>query len=150
MCLLVGAGLLVRSFARLQARSLGFRTDNVLTGLLILPPNRYAGLEQNVSFLEALVERLRAWPGVEAVGLVNTLPLTGMNARRPFQAPGIADRDQGLADVSCSLERSIATTGKRVARIDRASRGVSMRAMIPVPPHCSILGRACSKSPGVT
>jgi len=94
VCLLVAAGLLVRSFARLQSRSLGFRPENVLTGLLILPPDRYGELEHNVAFLEALVARLHAGPGVEAAGLVSTLPLTGMNARRPFQAPGLADRDQ--------------------------------------------------------
>ncbi|PYQ41032.1 MAG: hypothetical protein DMF77_17070, partial [Acidobacteria bacterium] len=110
VCLLVGAGLLVRSFARLQARALGFRTENVLTGLLTLPPNRYGGLEQNVAFLEALGARLRAWPGVEAVGLVNALPLTGMNARRPFQVPGLADRDQ-VADFRIATPQYFSAMG---------------------------------------
>jgi putative ABC transport system permease protein len=110
VCLLVEAGLLVRSFARLQERSLGFRTDGVLTGVVVLPPNRYPGLEQAVAFLEPLVERLRATPGVEAAGLVSTLPLTGMNARRPYQALGLPDRDQ-VADFRVATPQYVSAMG---------------------------------------
>jgi putative ABC transport system permease protein len=94
VCLLVGALLLVRSFARLQQRALGFATEHVLTGIVTLPAHRYAGLETSAPFLQMLAERLQATPGVESAGLVSTLPLTGMNARRPYQAPGRPDRDQ--------------------------------------------------------
>src|SRR5207245_8594048 len=78
----------------LQTRSLGFGTQRILTAVLVLPANRYPGLPQSVSFLEQLMDRLRARPGVEAVGLVNTLPLTGMNARRPYQVPGRPECEQ--------------------------------------------------------
>jgi putative ABC transport system permease protein len=88
VALLVGAGLLVRSFARLQSRSFGFRTDGVITAQLQLPGDRYPGTERSAAFLHQLVTGIAALPGVEAAAAVNTLPLTGFNALRPHQLPG--------------------------------------------------------------
>ena len=115
VCLLVGAGLLVRSFSRLQARSFGFRTERVLTALLSLPPDRYPGLPQSVSFLEQLLDRLRAQPGVEAVGVVNALPLTGQNARRPYEVPGRGERNQ-VADFRVVTPEYFAAMGIPLTR----------------------------------
>jgi putative ABC transport system permease protein len=64
LALLVGAGLLVRSFWRLQQVDLGFKTDNLLTLRLTLPRSRYTDGAQAVSFFERLQERLAALPGV--------------------------------------------------------------------------------------
>lgn len=86
--LLIGAGLLVRSYARLQARSFGFRTDGVVTAQLQLPRDRYRTTEQSAAFLNQLVAGVAALPGVEAAAMVNTLPLTGSNALRPHNLPG--------------------------------------------------------------
>ena len=86
--LLVGAGLLVRSFSRLQQRSFGFETDNVITAQLVLPRDRYASAEQTGGFLDQLVENVAALPGVASAAAVNTLPLTGFNALRPYHLPG--------------------------------------------------------------
>jgi len=86
--LLVGAGLLVRSFARLQERSFGFRTDDVVTAQLLLPRDRYASAQQSGAFLDQLVASVSALPGVESAAAVNTLPLTGFNALRPYHLPG--------------------------------------------------------------
>ena len=86
--LLVGAGLLVRSFSRLQQRSFGFETDNVITAQLVLPRDRYASAEQTGGFLDQLVENVAALPGVASAAAVNTLPLTGFNALRPYNLPG--------------------------------------------------------------
>ena len=115
VCLLVGAGLLARSFARLQARPLGLSTEGVLTAQLVLPPNRYAGLPQTAAFLEQLLERVRAWPGVDAAGLVNAMPLTGYNARRPYQLAGATDRDQ-VADFRVVTPQYFAAMGIRVTK----------------------------------
>jgi putative ABC transport system permease protein len=86
--LLVGAGLLVRSFSRLQQRSFGFETQSVVTAQLVLPRDRYASAEQTGGFLDRLVENVAALPGVAAAAAVNTLPLTGFNALRPYNLPG--------------------------------------------------------------
>jgi putative ABC transport system permease protein len=86
--LLVGAGLLVRSFMSLQNRSFGFQTDQVVTAQLVLPRDRFATPAQSVGFLEQLVSNLAALPGVDAAAVINTLPLTGFNAMRPYNLPG--------------------------------------------------------------
>ena len=86
--LLVGAGLLVRSFSRLQQRSFGFETQSVVTAQLVLPRDRYASAEQTGGFLDRLVENVAALPGVASAAAVNTLPLTGFNALRPYNLPG--------------------------------------------------------------
>jgi len=86
--LLVGSGLLIRSFLRLQGQSLGFQTDHVMTFVLTFAPNRYSGLPKAASFLEEMVTRIRSVPGVESAASISTLPLTGMDARRPYVNPG--------------------------------------------------------------
>jgi putative ABC transport system permease protein len=96
LMLLVSAGLLVRSFARLQKIDTGFNTENVLTMVLRLPGGKYKEDAQVVNFFRQATERVRALPGVRAVGMVNFLPLygglgsaTGFTvAGRPAPAPG--------------------------------------------------------------
>jgi putative ABC transport system permease protein len=86
--LLVGAGLLLRSFARLHSRSFGFETADIVTAQLLLPRDRYSSPAQSAAFLSRLVAEVSAVPGAEAVAAVNTLPLTGSNALRPHHLPG--------------------------------------------------------------
>ena len=76
LVLLVGAGLMIRSFERLQSVDPGFDPDNVVTFLLPLSQNRYPDSEQQRVFIDAVVERARGLPGVHQVGAVSTLPLT--------------------------------------------------------------------------
>jgi putative ABC transport system permease protein len=94
VALLVGAGLLMRSFARVQSQSFGFSTERVVTAQLQLPRDRYPGPAQSAAFLQQLVTDLATLPGVEAAAAVNTLPLTGFNALRPYQLPGVAPEDK--------------------------------------------------------
>ncbi|HWP41819.1 MAG TPA: FtsX-like permease family protein, partial [Blastocatellia bacterium] len=70
LLLLVGAGLLLKSFQRLISVNPGFQTDNILTLSLSLPDKKYGTAEQSVRFFESLVERVRGLPGVEAAGLI--------------------------------------------------------------------------------
>jgi putative ABC transport system permease protein len=86
--LLVGAGLLIRSFVRLQDRSFGFRTEDVMTAQLVLPRDRFATPAETGQFLNQLLSGIAALPGVESTGVINTLPLTGFNALRPYNRPG--------------------------------------------------------------
>ena len=86
--LLVGAGLLIRSFSRLQQRSFGFETNGVVTAQLLLPRDRYASAQQSGAFLDQLVANVSALPSVASAAAVNTLALTGSNALRPHGLPG--------------------------------------------------------------
>jgi predicted permease len=73
---LVSAGLLLRSFVRLQQIPLGFETENVLSARVILPRTRYAKLEQRSQFYQQLLDRIRALPGVHTAAGISFLPLT--------------------------------------------------------------------------
>ncbi len=86
--LLIGAGLLTRSLAHLQQVNPGFDATNVLTARLDLPFGKYAPPEQAASFWSQLQERLASLPGVEAVGMVTELPLSGQPNDVPFTVEG--------------------------------------------------------------
>lgn len=75
--LLIGAGLLGRTMTSLMAVDLGFKPENVISGRISLPPNAYPTLEAWTQFHQHLAERLRALPGVTAVGLNTSVPLEG-------------------------------------------------------------------------
>jgi predicted permease len=75
--LLVGAGLLIESYQRLRTTDLGVPLDNVLTMHVSLPEARYKKAEEQVAFLEQLIGRVRALPGVQSAGLVSTPPGQG-------------------------------------------------------------------------
>ena len=75
--LLIGAGLLLKSFVRLRGADVGCVTDNVLTLNYSLPAQKYASPEKMNAFNESLVEKLRAMPGVRGVALGSTLPGEG-------------------------------------------------------------------------
>ena len=75
--LLVGAGLLIKSFMRLRDVSPGFNPDNVLTARVALLPAKYPQGEPRVQLLRQVVEHLTAVPGVQSAGAVLSLPLGG-------------------------------------------------------------------------
>ena len=77
LMLLVGAGLLIKSFARLQAVKPGFSTENVLTAQIGLPSLRYADPAARRAFWTRLVDKARALPGVTAAGLTTNVPFNG-------------------------------------------------------------------------
>ena len=72
--LLLGAGLLTRSFTNLMSINPGFETRNVLTLRIELPRSSYPKPEQTAQFYTSLLQRLRDTPGVEAVGAINHAP----------------------------------------------------------------------------
>jgi putative ABC transport system permease protein len=78
--LLVGAGLLTRSFIRLTEVNPGFRTDNTFTTLLAIPRSKYQDDRQVAAFTDRLLEQVASIPEVASAGLVNRLPLGGVGA----------------------------------------------------------------------
>ena len=75
--LLIAAGLLLKSFLRLRTTDIGCAIDNVLTIGYSLPAKKYDSSEKKNAFNEALLERVRALPGVRAAGLASFVPGTG-------------------------------------------------------------------------
>jgi predicted permease len=74
--LLVGAGLLARSFAQLRSVDVGFDPAHTQTFSVKLPGTRYAKTGQRARFVETLLDRVRSRPGVESAGAVFGLPMT--------------------------------------------------------------------------
>src|SRR5438874_4215621 len=75
MTLLVGGGLMLQSFNRLQHVDLGFRPDGLLTMKMILPASKYSEYRQRVAFVDQLLERIKNLPGVVSAGTTTNIPL---------------------------------------------------------------------------
>jgi putative ABC transport system permease protein len=90
LALLVAAGVLVNSFLRLQAVNAGFDARNVLVVRLSLPRARYPDRAAATAFFDALRPALSSLPGVDSVGVVSALPLSGVSATIPFTIEGRA------------------------------------------------------------
>jgi putative ABC transport system permease protein len=97
--LLVGAGLLLRSFQRLTSVDPGFRTENLLTMRMVLPFPRYSKPQDRRKFYDEVLRRIKEVPSVENAGMISFLPLSfsGMNfsftvedqpAQRDMALPG--------------------------------------------------------------
>jgi putative ABC transport system permease protein len=76
LVLLIGAGLMLKSFYRLQGVDPGFNPDGVLTMRMLLPFETYQKPAQRSAFYRQAMERIRAAPGVEAVSATSRIPLT--------------------------------------------------------------------------
>jgi len=88
LILLVGAGLMIRSFLQLQNVNPGFDPSNVLTVRIDLPRTKYDTPEKAGTFFEELRSRIAELPGVEAVGSVTELPMSGQLNDVPFTIEG--------------------------------------------------------------
>lgn len=88
LVLLIGAGLMIKSFASLLKTDLGFQAQNVLTFEVDLPNSSYPDQPRAASFYDSLVTRLKSLPGVRAVGGVTMLPLGGDNRIYSFRIEG--------------------------------------------------------------
>jgi putative ABC transport system permease protein len=86
--LLVGAGLMLRSFGSLRGVNPGFDARNVLTARLTIPTRRYPDETKRIQFFANLVSRVSALPGVESAGAVSYLPLAGPGAGTNFSIVG--------------------------------------------------------------
>ncbi len=93
LVLLVGAGLLLSSLARLLAVAPGFDARDVLTMEVVLPPARYPDDAAKAAFYRALAARAAALPGVESAGGISHLPLSGSNSTDSYLVEGFAPAD---------------------------------------------------------
>ena len=85
--LLIGAGLLIRSYERLRSTDVGAITDNVLTMRIALPSARYNTPESRANFYDALLTRVRALPGVETATFGMLVPGQGYGGDWGFTVP---------------------------------------------------------------
>src|SRR5262249_17428882 len=88
LVLLVGAGLLIRSFLRLQGVETGFNSRNVLTMRVALPGARYNDDAKRIDFFARALERMRTLPGVESAGPINVTPFLGLGSTPGFDIEG--------------------------------------------------------------
>src|SRR5215208_1356252 len=95
LVLLVGAGLLVRSFLRLQRVETGLRPEGVLTMRVSLPAARYDTAEKSAPFFREVLARVSALPGVESAGVINMLPLQRFGNNGEIQVEGRAPLPPG-------------------------------------------------------
>jgi putative ABC transport system permease protein len=78
LVLLVGAGLLVKSLNRLQSVNPGFNAQNLLTVRVTLPLAKYDAEQKRIDFFQQALAQMKALPGVQSVGAINTAPFTGL------------------------------------------------------------------------
>jgi putative ABC transport system permease protein len=88
LVLLVGSGLLLRSFWQLSDVETGFSAEGVLTADLHLPASHYPEDPEKAAYYRRLGEHLAALPGVEAAGFINHLPLSGADANGRMEVEG--------------------------------------------------------------
>jgi len=88
LVLLSGAGLMVRSFLRLENTSLGFNPDHVLTMELSLPESKYREGEQRKVKIQQIIDRFDVLPGVKSAGATTLLPLAGDNFNSAIEIEG--------------------------------------------------------------
>ncbi len=95
LVLLIGAGLLIRSFWRLQMASPGFNPDNVLTAQIVLSGSSYEDQDARLAFYYRLLEQLQSVPGVQTACMINPLPVTGTGWQTRFMIEGRPRPDPG-------------------------------------------------------
>ncbi len=96
LVLLIGAGLLIKSFATLRAVDPGFNPTGVTTLNLNLPPARYMQPERRMAFIQQVTEKLQALPGIQAAATAAYSPLNENYNGRIFIIEGRPETPQGL------------------------------------------------------
>jgi putative ABC transport system permease protein len=88
LVLLIGAGLMIRSLWELRKVQPGFDSQNVLTMTVPLPRNRYSSPAGQINFFQDVLARIRALPGIDSAGVIDSLPLSGGGSHQPFSIEG--------------------------------------------------------------
>ncbi len=88
LVLLVGAGLFLRSLAALENVNPGFQPNGVITASLSLPPTRYPDIAKRTAFFRAVLDNLKAMPGVSVAAAGMPVPFSGMSGSASFGIEG--------------------------------------------------------------
>ena len=88
LILLVGAGLMIRSFQELHGVNPGFDSHNVITMTAMVSRAKFPDPAQQVRFFEQVLQRVRALPGVESAGVVDDIPLDNGGSHQPVAIEG--------------------------------------------------------------
>lgn len=88
LVLLIGAGLMIKSFNNLVAVDPGFRSEGVMTAAIALPGAKYPEPAMRAGFIERAVAGIQQLPGVITAGAVTALPMTGQNSTASFRVEG--------------------------------------------------------------
>jgi putative ABC transport system permease protein len=88
LILLVGAGLMIRSFQQLHGVNPGFDSHNVITMTAMVSRAKFHEPAQQVRFFEQVLQRVRTLPGVEAAGVVDDIPLDNQGSHQPIAIEG--------------------------------------------------------------
>jgi putative ABC transport system permease protein len=131
LVLLVGAGLLLKSFVRLREINPGFKPEPVLTYSVALPTAQYGTPAEQTRFFQQLLTQTASAPGVNATGAIFPLPFSGDNARGNFEIEG-QPANQG--DAPSALSYIISPDYLRALDIPlRKGRGFSERDTASAP-----------------
>ena len=95
LMLLIGAGLMIKSFSRLQQMNLGFNPDNVLAVNLELPDSTYSKDHQRTAFFQEALVRVESLPGVTSAAATSGLPLTASFSGSDFRIEGRPEPEAG-------------------------------------------------------
>ncbi len=106
--LLTTAGLMMKTFVRLQEVSPGFNPDRLLTMMITLPEAKYANDQQTARFYEELIESVRSLPGVKDAGAANMIPFAGANSTASLRIEGKPEPKPGEEPEMTNF-RSVAT-----------------------------------------
>jgi len=102
LVLLIGAGLMIKSLARLLKVDPGFKTDRALTMNIALLGSKYPSANQQISFFDEVRHRVEVLPGIESVGLISSAPLSGGVYAGGFSIEG---REPASANEDLSADR---------------------------------------------
>src|SRR5262245_38642069 len=115
---LVGAGLLVGSFARLMAVKPGFDPNNLMTMMVTLSSERYGTIAANAQFIKELTASLEALPGVQDVAISDDFPIQGTDTHDYFEIEGrgAAPEDRILTGLHVINPRYFEAMGVRLVK----------------------------------
>ena len=111
LVLLIGAGLLLKSFQKLGSVDLGFNAENTLTMVATLPRAKYDNEEKALRFYDSAIERLRNAPGIKGVGLTTNLPIADGGNVDGFIVEGQAPAEGANVSQSEQAELQAVTPG---------------------------------------
>lgn len=112
MVLLIGAGLMLRSFMRLQEVDLGIKTENLMTMHLAVPQSKYSESERRIALFDQIRERVGGLPGVQSVATTESRPPDGLQRNLDFVIEGqpAASGGQSLRAASVTVSDNYFST----------------------------------------